>query len=264
MSAVLADGAIRYGFELDRTGRFVVISIAVHAALLAWKIQQPVVPPVLPRLEIRLTPPSRPVVVLPPALPEAPRPAARSEAPAVKPRAPTPAPMPAVKPIPVLSTAAKAMPANTVPPAVAVPAPVVALATAAVAPTPAPKKALEEKPAESVAIRAKPAESVSPAGSANELSAYTHLYSRWLAHHRVYPRIAQMRGWQGQVLVHVRVARKGSVIDMVISRSSGFDVLDQQALDMVRQADPLPDLPASLAEREFSLDVPIVFRLEQS
>jgi protein TonB len=98
----------------------------------------------------------------------------------------------------------------------------------------------------------------------SDLGAYGESFGRWLARHRSYPRLAQMRGWQGQVEVRVHVAKKGSVIDVVVTRSSGFEVLDRQALDMVKLADPLPDLPKSLKGQEFTLDIPITFRLEAS
>lgn len=96
------------------------------------------------------------------------------------------------------------------------------------------------------------------------LAGYSAAFSRWLAQHKSYPRLAQMRGWQGQVKLRVRVARKGAVMDVEITHSSGFDILDKEAQALVRRADPLPELPLSLAEREFTLEIPVVFRLEQA
>ena len=103
----------------------------------------------------------------------------------------------------------------------------------------------------------------SPAQVEDALAGYGAAFARWLAEHKDYPRLARMRGWQGQVRLRVRVARKGAVMEVEIARSSGFEVLDREAQAMVRRADPLPELPLSLAEREFTLDIPVVFRLEQ-
>lgn len=51
------------------------------------------------------------------------------------------------------------------------------------------------------------------------------------------------------------------MVNAVILRSSGFEVLDNQALEMVQQAAPLPQPPEALRGREFTVMVPIVFKL---
>jgi len=50
----------------------------------------------------------------------------------------------------------------------------------------------------------------------------------------VYPREARRRAEQGTVLLGVEVAADGSVARVVIVRSSGFDSLDESAIDTVR------------------------------
>ena len=49
---------------------------------------------------------------------------------------------------------------------------------------------------------------------------------------------------------------------LTVARSSGFPVLDEQALTMVKGTVPLPEMPAALRGREFAITVPVVFRLE--
>ena len=77
-----------------------------------------------------------------------------------------------------------------------------------------------------------------------------------------YPRIVRMRGWQGIVEVKIRIGDNGKVLDIALGHGSGYDVLDQQALDMVKDSLPLPPPPAALLARNFTIDVPIVFRLQ--
>lgn len=79
------------------------------------------------------------------------------------------------------------------------------------------------------------------------------------ANHR-YPRIARERRWQGLVKMRVQFLPGGQVGQVSILSSSGFAVLDETALDMVRTAD-LPRAPDGLRNREFTVDVPILFRL---
>jgi len=79
------------------------------------------------------------------------------------------------------------------------------------------------------------------------------------ANHR-YPRVARERGWQGLVKMRVQFLAGGQVGQVSILSSSGFPVLDETALDMVRTAD-LPRAPDGLRNREFTVDVPVLFRL---
>lgn len=76
-----------------------------------------------------------------------------------------------------------------------------------------------------------------------------------------YPRIAQLRQWQGTVVVQLQLADDGKLAGARVLSSSGHDILDHQALEMVRAAVPLPPMPATLAGRPLTVDVPVVFRL---
>jgi protein TonB len=91
---------------------------------------------------------------------------------------------------------------------------------------------------------------------------YGSLLSREFAKHKQYPRIAQMRGWQGTTKVELHIDAVGNITSSSVSETSGFEVLDKQALEMVRKASPLPLPPETLRGREFAIIVPVVFRLE--
>jgi protein TonB len=91
---------------------------------------------------------------------------------------------------------------------------------------------------------------------------YGSLLGREFAKHRQYPRLAQMRGWQGTVRVQLELNANGSITSSSVSESSGFEVLDNQALEMVKKASPLPPPPEVLRNRAFSIMVPVTFRLE--
>ena len=76
-----------------------------------------------------------------------------------------------------------------------------------------------------------------------------------------YPRIALLRQWQGTALLQLELSADGRLLGVRVIGSSGHDILDRQALDMVREAVPLPSLPAALAGRPLTVDVPVVFRI---
>ena len=76
-----------------------------------------------------------------------------------------------------------------------------------------------------------------------------------------YPRVARMRGWQGTAEVNIRIGEGGKVEDIVLARSSGYALLDREALDMVKDSLPLPPPPAGLVSRAFTIRIPVAFRL---
>jgi protein TonB len=81
---------------------------------------------------------------------------------------------------------------------------------------------------------------------------------------RLYPEHAIERGWQGRVEVRLSFGADGAVAAALVRRSSGFDPLDRQAVEMLRRAAALTPLPPALRSREFSVDVPVLFELRSA
>ena len=78
-----------------------------------------------------------------------------------------------------------------------------------------------------------------------------------------YPRMAKARGWEGVAVVVVNTVAGVAVPVVSLSHSSGFDALDQAALDLVGQAVGTAALPESLRGRQFALTLPIHYRLDE-
>lgn len=91
---------------------------------------------------------------------------------------------------------------------------------------------------------------------------YGNLLAREIAKHKQYPKVAQMRGWQGSVIVELQIDGSGNMLSSNIHDPSGYDVLDKQALEMVKKASPFPSPPDALRGRTFNILVPVSFRLE--
>jgi protein TonB len=91
---------------------------------------------------------------------------------------------------------------------------------------------------------------------------YADRLARAIAAKKQYPRVAQMRGWQGEVLIDLKLDANGTVLETTILRSSGFEVLDKQALEMVKKAAPFPPPPEILKSNIFNIQVPVSFKLE--
>ncbi len=78
-----------------------------------------------------------------------------------------------------------------------------------------------------------------------------------------YPRVALDNNWNGRAEVHMAIEANGMIASMSIKSSSGHEILDRQALDMIRKAKPLTPIPASLRGRAFAVDIPVIFSLEE-
>lgn len=100
-----------------------------------------------------------------------------------------------------------------------------------------------------------------PAIDTGALAAYGRELAGAVATHQRYPRIALLRQWQGTAVLQLELAADGRLLGVRVLSSSGHDTLDLQALEMVREAVPLPSLPAALAGRPLTVEVPVVFRI---
>ena len=129
-----------------------------------------------------------------------------------------------------------------------------------VAPTPTQEPSTQ--PATAVVAAAPIEPAPTPAAVNNAiLDGYGHTVAEIVARQQRYPKVARLRQWQGTAVIQVQLGEAGNARSVRVVSSSGHEVLDQQAVDMVRAALPLPAPPASLAGTAFTIDVPIVFRL---
>jgi len=124
---------------------------------------------------------------------------------------------------------------------------------------PTPKEVAPTPPAETVS---KIPNIVPQEQLTQHLESYSSLLANAIAKYKQYPKIAQMRGWQGTVIADLEIDSKGTVISIKIKKSSTYEVLDNEALEMIRKASPFPAPPESLRGKNFNVLVPISFKLE--
>lgn len=91
---------------------------------------------------------------------------------------------------------------------------------------------------------------------------YTNQLTRAIAKQKKYPKIAQMRQWQGEVLLNVEIDPQGNLVKTEILEGSRYKILNNEAVDMVKRAAPFPNPPEELQKRNFTVLVPISFKLE--
>lgn len=82
---------------------------------------------------------------------------------------------------------------------------------------------------------------------------------RTLARNQGYPTQLIEEGIEGQVKVQVNVAADGTITAQSIAQSSGSDILDDEALDLMRRIS-FPALPE--AQQSIAITIPLNYRLD--
>lgn len=144
-----------------------------------------------------------------------------------------------------------------------------------IAPAPSAAPAPQAVLAETRETRALPAVAAAPAAGgdaplqagapdADALAAYLHRLGELLAGQQTYPRLAAQRGWEGEVRLRLQIARQpggARLTGVEVIRSSGFDVLDRHALQLLRSAE-LPEPPQVAGAPGVTVEVPVHYRLK--
>jgi protein TonB len=184
------------------------------------------------------------------------------EAPPVpKPAVAKPTPPTPPKPI----TRPKAAPAKPAP----TPAPVVPQSPPEPAPEPKPQPAPVPAPPEpATPVAAAPAPAIAPPPP--EAKPVPPLAdSAWLGHtlwnlmngHKRYPLMARRMGVEGKVVIEAVLDAKGQILSATVEQSSGSDILDDDALALLKSVTPLRLERFRMAERT-TVRIPLVYALE--
>ncbi len=141
-------------------------------------------------------------------------------------------------------------------------------------PKPVEKKKVEKKPpqpkvsapqaAPEQAQRAAapmPGASVEP--PSNTLPTWKGLLLRHLERHKRYPSEAQRSRHEGVSYVRFTMSRDGRILAARIERSSGHAALDQEGLELLQRAQPLPPLPHDQPGESLEIVVPVQFFLRR-
>lgn len=82
-----------------------------------------------------------------------------------------------------------------------------------------------------------------------------------LVRHFEYPLVARLRGWEGTVMIGLDIEADGFLRQVHLSRSSGYDVLDQSALEAVRRVARFRESPDWLSGKRLHIQLPVIYRL---
>ena len=91
---------------------------------------------------------------------------------------------------------------------------------------------------------------------------YADTLRRELAKDKKYPSIAARRGYQGDVVLDVKLDNNGKVLSASVHNSSGYELLDKEAVAKVFRISSFPLPPEVLRGLTFNVTIPISFKLE--
>ena len=105
---------------------------------------------------------------------------------------------------------------------------------------------------------ASPEDGLDPDG----LRAYRVALASELRRFKNYPPRAVEAGWTGTAEISLSINAIGNVQTVLLTKTSGYRVLDEKALDMMRHAAPRTAIPGTLRGQPFSTKLPIAFTLD--
>jgi periplasmic protein TonB len=182
--------------------------------------------------------------------------------------APAPAAAAAPRPEPV-KPRSRARPPAPKPVAKAQPAPRMEPATEPAAETPQPNEAEAAAPAAMDSIDPAPAAPASVQqgeGGATQAGADARSIAEYrlqligaAPRYKRYPRVARENNWEGLVALRMAFSASGRVASLSVTKTSGYDVLDQQAMEMFKSAAAAVPVPPLLRGREFGFDLAVTY-----
>ncbi len=116
----------------------------------------------------------------------------------------------------------------------------------------------EEKTETAVAGVKYPAEGNAP----GPLEQYARIVQKRIMDNLSYPAGARESGFQGTVKLSLRLSYTGQLLDVFVKEPSDYKILDDNAVTVAKMIPSYPPFPASIEQKELSVDIPIIYHLD--
>jgi TonB family protein len=80
--------------------------------------------------------------------------------------------------------------------------------------------------------------------------------------HISYPAAVLGTGWEGDLVVRLYLNNAGAINNVVLAKSSGFKIFDDDAVSLVKNLS-YPPFPSDVRVEELKVDIPIAYRDKQ-
>ena len=92
------------------------------------------------------------------------------------------------------------------------------------------------------------------------IESYGALLTRHISAFKKYPRIAQRRIWEGDILLELTLNKNSKILNIKVINESKYEVLNKEAVAMIERSQPLPKAN-NIKSETFKVFVPVAFKL---
>ena len=97
----------------------------------------------------------------------------------------------------------------------------------------------------------------------DELSAFQAKIREKIEHAKKYPHLARKKGFEGVVQITFCILQDGTVKEVIITKPSGYEILNNAAVETIKRGQPYPEIPKVLNKTILWIELPIVFELKE-
>lgn len=101
----------------------------------------------------------------------------------------------------------------------------------------------------------------SQSATPDPLRNYVQIIQKRINDNMSYPNSAKEAGFQGIVKLSLHLSYLGQLLDVLVKTSSGYKILDDNAVIATKAIEHYPPFPDSIDKEELWVDIPIVYRL---
>ena len=105
-----------------------------------------------------------------------------------------------------------------------------------------------------------PEKSIDVRAQQKVIESYGALLTRHISAFKKYPRIAQRRIWEGDILLEITLNKNSKILNIKVINQSKYEVLNKEAVAMIERAQPLPKAN-NIKSETFKVFVPVAFKL---
>ena len=105
-----------------------------------------------------------------------------------------------------------------------------------------------------------PEKSIDVRAQQKVIESYGALLTRHISAFKKYPRIAQRRIWEGDILLEITLNKNFKILNIKVINESKYEVLNKEAVAMIERAQPLPKAN-NIKSETFKVFVPVAFKL---
>ncbi|MHC4115819.1 MAG: TonB family protein, partial [Planctomycetota bacterium] len=121
---------------------------------------------------------------------------------------------------------------------------------------------LEEEGTEKAGVQQASYRGVTPQAPSDPLINYGRFIQTRILEKLNYPLLAKDAGFAGRVMLSLHLSSVGELLDITVKSSSGYKMLDDNAVTAARALYPYPPFPASIKKKDLWIDIPIDYRLD--